>query len=214
MQHQGPWGRPETVAAARGPVGFGQAPIKWSVVASSGELCENRDLEVCSDQDATVPTLPSLRRGERCARGKTWLGRVVLAEDATQAGYSIAAVSKLTGISCHALRAWERRYGMPAPFRTPTGHRRYDAEQVRLIHAIASMVESGHSIGAVMADVLAGRLHGAGPEVDLATDPSGPRPVSSTLCWPVGSTRPSSSTTINLRRLIRWNLPRPSSARP
>ena len=32
-----------------------------------------------------------------------------------QPRYSIAAVSKLTGISCHTLRVWERRYGFPVP---------------------------------------------------------------------------------------------------
>ena len=36
-------------------------------------------------------------------------------------GYSIAAVSKLTGVSCHALRVWERRYGFPVPQRSPRG---------------------------------------------------------------------------------------------
>ena len=47
--------------------------------------------------------------------------------------YSIAAVSKLTGISCHTLRVWERRYGFPVPERSPSGHRRYTRSQVELL---------------------------------------------------------------------------------
>ena len=47
--------------------------------------------------------------------------------------YSIAAVSKLTGVSCHALRVWERRYGFPVPHRSASGHRRYSRDQVRLL---------------------------------------------------------------------------------
>jgi methanogenic corrinoid protein MtbC1 len=47
--------------------------------------------------------------------------------------YSIAAVSKLTGISCHTLRVWERRYRFPVPERSPSGHRRYSRGQVQEI---------------------------------------------------------------------------------
>lgn len=51
----------------------------------------------------------------------------------SQPRYSIAAVSKLTGISCHTLRVWERRYGFPVPQRSASGHRRYDRTQVQLL---------------------------------------------------------------------------------
>ncbi|HKM53821.1 MAG TPA: MerR family transcriptional regulator [Isosphaeraceae bacterium] len=47
--------------------------------------------------------------------------------------YSIAAVSKLTGISCHTLRVWERRYGFPVPERSASGHRRYTQSQVEIL---------------------------------------------------------------------------------
>ena len=55
------------------------------------------------------------------------------------AEYTIAAVSKLTGISCHALRVWERRYGFPAPRRSASGHRRYGREQVRILRRISEL---------------------------------------------------------------------------
>jgi methanogenic corrinoid protein MtbC1 len=72
-----------------------------------------------------------------------------------QARYTIAAVSKLTGVSCHALRVWERRYGFPAPGRSGSGHRRYDAEQVEVLRRVAVEVRAGRPPGESIAGVLA-----------------------------------------------------------
>ena len=55
-----------------------------------------------------------------------------------QAQYAIAAVSRLSGISCHTLRVWERRYGFPVPVRSPSGHRRYDRDQVQTLCRLAT----------------------------------------------------------------------------
>src|SRR4051812_48701995 len=74
------------------------------------------------------------------------------------AEYSIAAVSKLTGVGCHALRVWERRYGFPVPHRSASGHRRYSPEQVQVLLAITGMLESGRPISDLIAEFLAGRL--------------------------------------------------------
>ena len=78
---------------------------------------------------------------------------------ACEAEYSIAAVSKLTGIGCHALRVWERRYGFPVPRRSPSGHRRYAAEQVQQIEQIARR----HREGAALGDLIAARPRPADP---------------------------------------------------
>ncbi len=76
-----------------------------------------------------------------------------------QPRYSIAAVSKLTGISCHTLRVWERRYGFPVPERSPSGHRRYDRMQVQLLCRLSDLNRSGRQpigelISRLNADVL------------------------------------------------------------
>lgn len=74
------------------------------------------------------------------------------------ADYSIAAVSKLTGVGCHALRVWERRYGFPIPRRTPAGHRRFGADQVATLVLVARELRQGRSIGDLMAEVHRGGL--------------------------------------------------------
>ena len=72
--------------------------------------------------------------------------------------YSIAAVSKLTGVSCHALRVWERRYGFPVPHRSASGHRRYSRDQVRLLRRISDLSREGRAISELIADTCSGRL--------------------------------------------------------
>jgi methanogenic corrinoid protein MtbC1 len=75
-----------------------------------------------------------------------------------EAEYPIAAVSKLTGVSCHALRVWERRYGYPVPQRSPSGHRRYSHEQVLVLRRLSELSRTGRSIGDLIADTRAGRI--------------------------------------------------------
>ena len=57
----------------------------------------------------------------------------------SDARYRIGAVARMTGVSTHALRAWERRYGTLQPVRTPAGDRLYtdaDVDRVRLLKAL------------------------------------------------------------------------------
>ena len=78
------------------------------------------------------------------------------ARDDCKPRYSIAAVSKLTGISCHTLRVWERRYGFPVPERSASGHRRYNQSQVQLLCRLSEMNRSGRQpIGELMSQLTA-----------------------------------------------------------
>ncbi len=80
-------------------------------------------------------------------------------------GYSIAAVSKLTGISCHTLRVWERRYHFPVPERSRAGHRRYSRGQVQaLCHLTHLNRVSRRPIGELIAKWRAGELAGESGE--------------------------------------------------
>ena len=65
------------------------------------------------------------------------------------AGYRIAAVSKLTGISPHVLRIWERRYGVVAPARSQGGGRMYSLKDVEVLRALKQLVDAGRPIGTV-----------------------------------------------------------------
>ena len=61
----------------------------------------------------------------------------------------IRTVASLTGVNPVTLRAWERRYNLVTPHRTPKGHRLYSHENVELIRQILDLLEQGISIGQV-----------------------------------------------------------------
>lgn len=61
----------------------------------------------------------------------------------------IRTVSSLTGVNPVTLRAWERRYGLIKPVRTPKGHRLYTMADVDRINQAIALLESGMSIGQV-----------------------------------------------------------------
>ena len=63
--------------------------------------------------------------------------------------YRIGDVARYVGVSTHALRAWERRYGTVEPHRTPGGSRLYDAAQIDRLKTLKELTDYGHSIGEV-----------------------------------------------------------------
>lgn len=63
--------------------------------------------------------------------------------------YPIRTVSTLTGVHPVTLRAWERRYGLVKPVRTPGGQRVYTRSDIDEIHRILAELERGASIGQV-----------------------------------------------------------------
>jgi DNA-binding transcriptional MerR regulator len=61
----------------------------------------------------------------------------------------IRTICSLTGVNPVTLRAWERRYGLVRPMRTPSGHRLYTREHVELIRRVLALVERGVPISRV-----------------------------------------------------------------
>lgn len=51
----------------------------------------------------------------------------------------IREVARQTGVNAVTLRAWERRYGLIVPQRTPKGHRLFSDIHVQRIHAILTL---------------------------------------------------------------------------
>lgn len=56
-----------------------------------------------------------------------------------------------TGITIPTLRAWEARFGFPAPVRLPSGHRRFDEQTVTVIERVVSERRHGLSLEAAIA---------------------------------------------------------------
>jgi len=57
--------------------------------------------------------------------------------------FPIRTVAALTGVSTVTLRAWERRYDLLRPVRTPSGHRLYTHVHVEEIRRVLALVERG-----------------------------------------------------------------------
>lgn len=61
----------------------------------------------------------------------------------------IREVARSTGVNPVTLRAWERRYGLVVPFRTPKGHRLFAPEQVQRIQQVLTWLNRGVAVGQV-----------------------------------------------------------------
>lgn len=63
--------------------------------------------------------------------------------------YRIGMLARLTGVTTHAIRIWERRYAALSPSRTPGGARLYTDADVQRLRAIKQLLERGYAISAV-----------------------------------------------------------------
>jgi len=64
----------------------------------------------------------------------------------TTPAYNLKVVLKETGLAADTLRAWERRYGLPVPQRTPGGHRLYSQRDIETIKWLINRQAEGLSI--------------------------------------------------------------------
>jgi len=63
--------------------------------------------------------------------------------------FPIRILSEKTGVGTSTLRAWERRYGLMHPARTPKGHRLYNAQDAQRVRKILDLLNDGHSLPAI-----------------------------------------------------------------
>ncbi|MEM9015466.1 MAG: MerR family transcriptional regulator [Verrucomicrobiota bacterium] len=70
-------------------------------------------------------------------------------EDAEEEFFEISAVARLTGISSHVLRVWERRYGVVEPQRSESMRRQYTQSDIHRLSLLKTLVDNGHTIGSV-----------------------------------------------------------------
>ena len=66
--------------------------------------------------------------------------------------YGIGAVAKLTGLTDHTIRVWERRYAAVVAQRAPNGRRVYAPEDVEKLGLLKRLTDQGLSIGQIAAD--------------------------------------------------------------
>jgi MerR family transcriptional regulator, light-induced transcriptional regulator len=60
--------------------------------------------------------------------------------------YNLKAVVRETQLTPETLRAWERRYGVPSPERTPGGHRLYSQRDIQMLKWLVARQKEGLSI--------------------------------------------------------------------
>ncbi len=75
----------------------------------------------------------------------------------SEQAFTIGDVSQQTGVASVTLRAWERRYGLIKPQRTPKGHRVYNQNNIQQIQHILSWLNRGVAISKVPALLASGK---------------------------------------------------------
>lgn len=65
--------------------------------------------------------------------------------------FNLNAVVRETGVAAHTLRAWERRYGLPRPGRTPSGRRLYSRRDIEAVRWLVARQAEGMTIGQAVA---------------------------------------------------------------
>jgi DNA-binding transcriptional MerR regulator len=78
--------------------------------------------------------------------------------------YNLKAVVRETGLKPDTIRAWERRYGLPEPRRTDSGHRLYSQNDITMLKWLVARQNEGMSISRAV--VLWQRLQ------EMQTDPT------------------------------------------
>jgi MerR family transcriptional regulator, light-induced transcriptional regulator len=92
-------------------------------------------------------------------------------------GLTIGDLAHRSGLAPATLRAWEARHGFPRPHRLPSGHRRYDEQDLALVRQVLRRKAAGVRLESAIAEAAAARrtpvasvfaeLHRAYPQVPV-----------------------------------------------
>jgi MerR family transcriptional regulator, light-induced transcriptional regulator len=88
--------------------------------------------------------------------------------------YTIKQAAARTGIPIALLRAWQTRYGIVEPRRSPSGYRLYDDEAIDRLRSMRALVDSGWAPSAAATAILAGEAPAPTVEPAPATRPTAP----------------------------------------
>src|SRR6187397_1490128 len=72
--------------------------------------------------------------------------------------YTIKEAAARSGVGASAIRAWERRYGVVRPVRTPAGYRLYDDDALRVLLAMRTLIETGWAASEAARAITAGEV--------------------------------------------------------
>lgn len=97
-----------------------------------------------------------------------------MAESDRKPMFNMKVVVQETGIKPDTLRAWERRYGIPDPKRTPGGHRVYSQYEIDMLKWLLARQDEGMSISHAVELWKQKEREG---EVPLLSRPADPEPV-------------------------------------
>jgi DNA-binding transcriptional MerR regulator len=86
--------------------------------------------------------------------------------------YNTRAVAQTTSVPADTFRAWERRYGLPRPFRTSTNQRLYSEQDIEVINWLRGRTDEGMTISQAIQ-----RLRLEAPDVFDAGEPPQPAPI-------------------------------------
>ena len=92
--------------------------------------------------------------------------------------YGIGTVARLTGLKPDTLRVWERRYGLGASYKSPSGRRQYTQADLEHLQLIAALVGDGARIGEIAASerkTLELLVKGRGKHLERALPAAKPR---------------------------------------
>lgn len=85
-----------------------------------------------------------------------------------ETAFSIGDLARHSGLPVSTIRAWEQRYGLLTPARSPGGHRRFGEDDLRRISAVRQLVAEGVSLAAA-AERVTGRDQGRSSPVGRRT---------------------------------------------
>jgi hypothetical protein len=69
-----------------------------------------------------------------------------------QVRYGIGAVAKLTGLTDHTIRVWERRYSAVVAARAPNGRRKYSGADIEKLGLLKRLTDEGLAISQIAGD--------------------------------------------------------------
>lgn len=97
-----------------------------------------------------------------------------------ETGYGIGAVAKLTGLTDHTIRVWERRYGAVVAERAANGRRIYTSADAEKLGLLKTLTDQGIAISQIAGDSI-DELRGLARELTSAAPATAPSQVRAAL---------------------------------